>query len=177
MLFNCGEEHNENYRLSQALDNMRALQSIDPLDHPRGIHNVNQPHNEYIDAECVDFTSIQTGSPGTRRGLANALEHNRITTDWIQRCVRRQRRILVVNFDEARPEEDRGQAYAIYLPVGGRVSVDWPVGGTYEVAWWDPANGIDGRFQNQRVVKGGPLTLEAPNNSDWAVRIVRRSAE
>lgn len=35
LVFNCGEEHNENYRLSQALDFMRQLRKLDPYDHPR----------------------------------------------------------------------------------------------------------------------------------------------
>jgi hypothetical protein len=244
LLFNGGEEHNENYRLRQALDNMSHLQSIDAFNHPRGIHNVNQPNDEYIDADCVDFTSIQTGSPGTRKGLANALDHNRMTTNWIQRCADRRRRILVVNFDEARPEEDRrcwwsvylgggvweshvtqpydrplstweptwtqlggarafmeslpfwqmtshnelvsgdafclakpGQAYAVYLPVGGRIVLDLPAGGTYNVGWWNPDNGINGQFQDQRRVEAGPLTLAAPSDSDWAVRIIRHQVE
>ncbi len=243
LLFNCGEEHNENYRLSEALQHMRYLQSIDPFDHPRGIHNVNQPHDAYVDADCVDFTSIQTGSPGSRRGLENALEHNRITIDWIERCRQRGRRVLVVNFDEARPEEDRrcwwsvylgggvweshvtepydrppsawertwvelggartfmqslpfwkmephnelvtgkafclakpGRAYALYLPTGGAVSINLPAG-IYDVAWWNPANGVDGRFQNQRQVEGGTVTLSAPSDSDWAARIVRSNSE
>jgi hypothetical protein len=88
LLFNCAEEHNGNYQLSQALDFMRQLRQIDPYDHPRGIHNVNQPNNDYVDAEQVDVTSIQTGSPGSRTGLENALDHNRITIEWINRCIR-----------------------------------------------------------------------------------------
>ncbi len=118
LLFNCGEEHNENYRLSQALQFMRQLQQIDPYDHPRGIHNVNRPNNEYVDAQHIDFTSIQTGSPGSRTGLQNALEHNRITIDWINRCLARKRRVLVMNFDEARPEEDRRCWWSVYLGGG-----------------------------------------------------------
>jgi hypothetical protein len=243
LVFNCGEEHNENYRLSQALDFMRQLQRIDPYDHPRGIHNVNRPNDDYVDAEHVDFTSIQTGSPGSRTGLENALEHNRITIDWINRCLARRRRVLVVNFDEARPEEDRrcwwsvylgggvwethvrqpydrplsawepawtqlggargfmesvpfwemqphndlvkdgsafclakpGQAYALYLPTGGSVTVSLAPDVRYEVAWWNPANGKDGRFQDRETVAGGPQRLTAPSDGDWAVRIIRRA--
>jgi hypothetical protein len=118
LVFNCGEEHNENYSLLQALEFMRQLQQIDPYDHPRGIHNVNQPNDDYIDSEYVDFTSIQTGSPGSRTGLQNALEHNRIAIDWISRCLARKQRVLVVNFDEARPEEDRHSWWSVYLGGG-----------------------------------------------------------
>lgn len=77
LLFNFGEEHNENYRLSQALEFMRKLEQIDPYDHPRGIHNVNTPSDQYIDAPQVDFTSIQTGSVGVLSGFDKALEHHR----------------------------------------------------------------------------------------------------
>ncbi len=118
LLFNCGEEHNENYRLPQALEFMRRLQQIDPFDHPRGIHNVNRPNDDYVDAEHIAFTSIQTGSPGSRTGLENALEHNGMTVDWIARCLARKRRVLVVNFDEARPEEDRRCWWSVYLGGG-----------------------------------------------------------
>ena len=118
LIFNLGEEHNENYRLSQALEYMRQLAGIDPYDHPRGIHNVNRPNNEYVDAEQVDFTAIQTGSPGSRKGMERALEHNRMARDWIQRCVTRKRRVLVASFDEARPEEDRRGWWSVYLGGG-----------------------------------------------------------
>ena len=118
LVFNCGEESNENYRLSQSLLYMRQLQRIDPYGHPRGIHNVNRPNNEYVDAPYIDFTSIQTGSPGSRSGLEKALEHNRITIDWIKGCTDRKRRVLVVNFDEARPEEDRRCWWSVYTGGG-----------------------------------------------------------
>jgi hypothetical protein len=118
LTFNCGEEHNENYRLPEALALMRTLKKIDPYDHPRGIHNVNQPNNDYVEADEVDFTSIQTGSPGSRKGLDKALEHNTMAIDWIERCIARKKRVLVVNFDEARPEEDRRCWWSVYLAGG-----------------------------------------------------------
>jgi hypothetical protein len=239
LVFNCGEEHNENYRLSQALNFMRQLRELDPYDHPRGIHNVNWPNDTYVDAEELDFTSIQTGSPGSRTGLENALEHNRITIDWIDRCIQRNRRVLVVNFDEARPEEDRrcwwsvylgggvweshvlapydrpmsawepvwtqlggahafmkslpfwemephneliveghafclakpSECYGLYLPVGGSITVSLSPGVKYDVAWWNPNNGRDGRFQSKSNVPGGPRQFTAPGSGDWALRI------
>ncbi len=240
LLFNMGEEFNENYSLPQALHWMKQLKRIDPYDHPRGIHNVNQPNVEYIRADDIDFTSIQTGSPGRRQGLRKALEHNRIARDWMERCLAENRRLLVVNFDEARPEEDRrcwwsvyigggvwethvrepydrplsawepawtelggarafmqsipfwkmephneliaegqafclarpGQAYALYLPTGGSVTVNLKPNTRYRAAWWNPANGQDGNFQDQRFISGGAQRLTAPNNGDWALRIL-----
>lgn len=137
LLFNCGEENNENYPLAQGLRFMQQLEQIDPYDHPRGIHNVNEPNSDYIDAEHLDFTSIQTGSPGTRTGLENAVEHNEMTVDWIDQCLERKRRVLVVNFDEGRPEEDRRCWWSAYL--GGGV---WEahVGQPYDrsPATWEP---------------------------------------
>ncbi len=118
LLFNFGEEHNENYRLAEALDYMKLLDEIDPYDHPRGIHNVNRPTDEYIDAAHIHFTSIQTGSPGSRRGLDNALEHNLIAIEWLRRCESRSRRMLMLNFDEGRPEEHRAAWWAAYLAGG-----------------------------------------------------------
>ena len=244
LVFNFGEEHNENYRLSEALNYVRQLQEIDPYDHPRGIHNVNRPNDEYVDAKQVDFTSIQTGSPGSRKALKDALEHNRLAVDWIDHCVARRRRILVVNFDEARPEEDRRcwwsaylgggvweghvrqpydrplsawepvwtqlggarafmeslpfwemqprnelvedghafclakppEAYALYLPFGGSVSVNLAADVTCQAAWWNPSNGQAAGFQDQQTIQGGVQRLTAPGSGDWALRIVRKGA-
>ena len=241
LVFNCGEEYNENYRLSQALQFMQQLHQIDPYDHPRGIHNVNRPNNDYVDAEHIDLTSIQTGSPGSRTGLENALEHNRITIDWINRCLARRRRVLVVNFDEARPEEDRrcwwsvylgggvwethvrqpydrppsawepawtqlggarvfmeslpfwemqphnelvvdgrafclakpGHVYALYLPAGGSITMSLAANVGYDVAWWNPANGKDGSFEDKGQTTGGVQRFTAPGGGDWALRITR----
>ena len=118
LLFNFGEEHNENYKLAQALEFMRKLDQIDPYDHPRGIHNVNLPSDQYIDAPQVDFTSIQTGAHGTLSGFDKALAHHRTTLDWIERCRQRGRRTLVINFDEGRPEEDRRAWWSAYMAGG-----------------------------------------------------------
>jgi hypothetical protein len=237
LLFNFNEEHNENYRLPEALAHMKRLAQIDPYDHPRGIHNVNRPDDAYIDAPQIDFTSIQTQGGGDPAG-----KHNRLAIDWIRRCESRGKRVLMVNFDEGRPEEDRrgwwgaytgggvwevhvrppydrpmsawepawtqlggarafmeslpfwemrprndlvkdgravclakpGAAYALYLPAGGRVTVDLAPGVNYECAWWNPANGKDGRFQNRTTVRGGPQRITAPGRGDWAVRILRK---
>jgi len=241
LIFNLGEEHNENYRLTEALGWIERLAEVDPYDHPRGIHNVNRPTDQYVRAAQVDFTSIQTGSPGSRAGLDNALEHNRMTIDWISRCKSLGQRTLMVGFDEGRPEQHRAAwwaaylgggvweahvpkpydrpmsaweptwtelggarafmetlpfwemesrndlvksgkaiclakqrtAYALYLPIGGNVTIELTGQTTYEVAWWNPANGSDGRFQDRRVVKGGTVRLTAPGDGDWAVRILR----
>lgn len=247
LLFNFNEEHNENYELSEALDYMRLLRDIDPYDHPRGIHNVNRPSDAYVDCEAVDFTSIQTGAPGTRKGLKNALEHNQIAIDWIQRCRTRGRRILMIGFDEARPEEDRrcwwsvyigggvwethvrqpydrplsawepawtqlggarafmeslpfwemepandivksgkafclakgGEVYAVYLPEGGRITLDLPADREFLVEWWSPTQGRSGKFAHSSRISGGHSVLASPGDGDWAARVIvtrRRSA-
>lgn len=234
LLFNFNEEYNENYKLPQALAFMQVLKDLDPFHHPRGIHNVNAPTDDYVDASQVDFTSIQT--KGT-----NPLDHNRLTVDWIQRCQSRQQRVLMVGFDEGRPEEDRrawwsayfgggvweahvrppydrpmsawetvwtelggtrvfmeslpfwemqpanevvtsgqafclakaGEAYAFYLPEGGGITAELPEGNDFIAAWWSPANGKGGQFQNEWRLHGGRQTLIPPAPGDWAARIVR----
>ena len=131
LLFNFGEEHNEANTLSQALSWMQTLESIDPYDHPRGIHNVNTPNDAYVDAAQVDFTAIQTS-------FANALNHNQRTIDWINRCKTRNKRILMVNFDEPRPLLDRKGWWSAYM--GGGV---WEVHTSkpYDrpMSAWEPA--------------------------------------
>ena len=111
LLFNFNEEYNENYRLDAALAHMKHLRDNDPYRHPRGIHNVNSPTNEYIDAPQVDFTAIQTKG-------SDPLDHNRLAIQWIERCKARKQRILMVGFDEGRPEEDRRAWWAAYLGGG-----------------------------------------------------------
>ena len=242
LLLNCGEEYNENYRLSQALEFARDLQRIDPYDHPRGIHNVNRPNADYVNAPQIDFTSIQTGSPGSRSGLKHATEHNRIAIDWINLCQERGRRVLVANFDEGRPEGDRrawwsaylgggvweahvlpdydrpmsawqttwkelggsrafmetlpfwrmqsqndlviegqafclarqGEAYALYLPAGGRIHVKLKAGIDYDAVWWNPRNSLDGSFTAKSTCRGGIQPFEPPSGGDWALRITRK---
>lgn len=102
LLFNLGEEYNENYSLAEGMASARRFRQLDPFQHPLGIHNVNQPNDDYIDSPYLDFTSIQTGHPGRKEPLRFALEHNRIAVGWIERCRGRRRRVLVVNFDEGR---------------------------------------------------------------------------
>jgi hypothetical protein len=116
LVFNFGEESNENYKLPEALAFVQILKDVDPYNHPRGIHNVNRPDNAYVDAPQVDFTSIQTGSPGRRAGGGRA--HNQLVIDWIERCRQRQRRVLMVGVDEGRPEEDRTAWWSAYLGGG-----------------------------------------------------------
>jgi hypothetical protein len=116
LIFNFNEEYNENYKLPQALEYMQQLADLDPYDHPRGIHNVNTPTDAYIDAPQIDFTSIQTGSPGGRD--PGALSHNQRAVDWIEACRSRGRRVLMVGFDEGRPEEDRRAWWSAYLAGG-----------------------------------------------------------
>lgn len=116
LIFNFNEEYNENYKLRQALEYMQQLADLDPYDHPRGIHNVNTPSDEYIDASQIDLTSIQTGSPGGRD--PGALLHNQRAIDWIERCRSHGRRVLMVGFDEGRPEEDRRAWWSAYLGGG-----------------------------------------------------------
>ncbi|NCQ32557.1 MAG: hypothetical protein GW802_34985 [Armatimonadetes bacterium] len=38
----------------------------------------------------------------------------------------------------------------------------------HEVAWWNPANGIEGRFVRQTTTRGGTETLAAPGPGGWA---------
>ena len=118
VVFNLGEEHNENYPLAEGLELAKQFKGLDPFGHPLGIHNVNRPHNDYVDSPHLDFTAIQTGRPGRPSAVRFAVEHNRIANDWMQRCLARHRRVLVVNFDEGRPELDRRAWWSAYIGSG-----------------------------------------------------------
>ncbi|MHC4992217.1 MAG: DUF5060 domain-containing protein, partial [Planctomycetota bacterium] len=132
LLFNFMEEHNERYSLGTALDWMQVLADLDPYDHPRGIHNVNAPQNQYVDAAHIDFTAIQTQ-------FQNALSHNERTIDWINDCKARNKRVLMVNFDEPRPLMDRKGWWSAYIGGGvWEVHTDQPYDrpmSAWETSW------------------------------------------
>jgi hypothetical protein len=109
--FNFGEEHNENYSLEDAIRYMKLLGDIDPYDHPRAIHNVRVPTAEYIDSAELQLTSIQT-DPKSPAAL------NQLAVDWREACRKRNKRSLVVSFDEARPADDRKSWWSVYMGGG-----------------------------------------------------------
>lgn len=116
--FNMGEEHNENYRLHDGLELAKRFKELNPYSHPVGIHNINRANNDYVDSPHVDFTAIQTGQPGRTSAVKFAVEHNQIAVDWIKRCQDRNQRVLMVNFDEGRPELDRRAWWSAYIGGG-----------------------------------------------------------
>ncbi len=61
-----------------------------------------------------------------------------------------------------------GAAYGVYLPAGGAVALDAPEG-SYDVAWYDPRAG---RFLDEQSISGQKLALAAPDEQDWAVRVI-----
>jgi len=133
LLFNVGEEYNENYTLSQSLGFAQTIRNIDPFDHPIGIHNVNSPSAQYVDAPQIDFTAIQTNDAG------GGEKHNRIVTDWIALSKARNRRVISVGFDEPRPLMDRRGWWSAYIAGGvWEVHVDRPYDrpvSTWNIAW------------------------------------------
>ncbi len=118
LVFNLGEEHNENYRLREGLEMARRFKEIDPYNHALGIHNISRANDDYVDSPYLDMTAIQTGQPGRPSAVKFAIEHNQIAVDWIARCRKRGKRILVVNFDEGRPEHDRLAWWSAYIGGG-----------------------------------------------------------
>lgn len=242
LIFNFNEEFNENYKLAEALTFMSVLKDLDAYNHPRGIHNVNQPDNAYVDAPHMDFTSIQTGSPGVR--ATGGLEHNQLVIDWIRRCRERNQRVFMVGVDEGRPEEERqpwwsaylaggvweahltppydrpmsawetlwielggtrafmeslpfwemhpangivrsgkafclakpGAVYAFYLPEGGAMEIELPLG-SYHAVWWNPTNGKDGQFESETPLSGGRQKLTCPRPGDWALKVAVSSSK
>jgi CubicO group peptidase (beta-lactamase class C family) len=175
IVFNLGEEHNENYRLYESLTLARRFKALDPYPHPLGIHNVNRVNDDYVDSPDIDLTSIQTGQPGRSSTLKFALEHNQVAVDWIERCRSRGRRVLVANFDEGRPELDRRAWWSAYI--GGGVweahvpgPYDQPLS-AWETTWTElggartfmetlPFHAMQPR--NDLVVKGEAFCLAKP---------------
>ena len=236
LYFNLCEEHNESYTLGEALAFLDLLATLDPYDHPRAIHNVNVPRPEYLDAAPVQMSSIQT------RPLSPA-SLNRLAADWCSAPLARNRRPLVVNFDEARPADRReswwavylgggvwesllpvrgdysefgpqwrqlalarefmesipahlmfpanhlvvsgeafclarrGEAYALYLPSGGEVTLDLPPGNRYRLQWFDPRAVAGASWTELVEIDGGRQTISPPGPGDWAARLEKAGGE
>ena len=96
----------------------RRFKAINPYDHPLGIHNITREEDSYVDSPFLDLTAVQTGQPGRASAVKFAVEHNQIAVDWIARCRERGQRVLVVNFDEGRPELDRLAWWSAYIGGG-----------------------------------------------------------
>ncbi len=155
LLFNIGEEHNENYSLSEALNHAQDIKDLDPYDHPVGIHNINGVNDTYIDSSQVDFTAIQTKG-------SDPLTHNSITVNWINASKLRNKRVLMVGYDEPRPLMDRRGWWSTYLGGGvWEVHVDKPYDrpvSAWETAW----NEIGGA---RTFMESIPFWEMEPNNS------------
>ena len=173
---------------------MKQLLAVDPYRHPRGIHNVNSPTNEYVDAPQVDFTSIQTSGK-------DPLAHNKLANDWIARCKARKQRMLMIGFDEGRPEEDRRAWWAAYLgggvweahlrPPYDRPTATWDtlwtqLGGTRafmeSLPFWEmePSNSLvkagrafclakPGQAYALYLPEGGEVAIELPPGAEYDV--------
>ena len=70
-----------------------------------------------------------------------------------------------------------GHAYGVYLPEGGEITLLLEKDKQYAASWWNPDNGVNGRFQDERRTSGGPQRFVAPGANDWALRIVAMNAE
>jgi len=155
LIFNFCEEYNERYTLSEAISYMQQLKDIDPYDHPRGIHNVNDPSTTYVDSSVLDFTSIQTN-------YVNPLLHNQLAINWLQASNTRGKRILMIGFDEPRPELDRKGWWSGYMGGGvWEVHVDGPYDrpmSAWETAW----NEIGGA---RTFMESIPFWEMEPNNT------------
>jgi hypothetical protein len=76
----------------------------------RGIHNVNAPNNDYIDAPQIDFTAIQTGSPGTRTA---ALGLRRTEFNFAGTCLVTSRHPLTGKIEFCTSEPERSSEHPV----------------------------------------------------------------
>ena len=65
-----------------------------------------------------------------------------------------------------------GELYAIYLPKGGKVTVQLPAGGQFRARWFDPSSGDWIPIDSPAT---GPswTSPEAPGRNDWALQLSR----
>jgi hypothetical protein len=111
IIWNLGEEFNENYSFEEAVKFLKMLRDLDPYDHPVTVHNVNDPKRarEMVEAG-FDLTSIQTSEQPPSA-------HNSLALSW-WRNSESAGKPLVVSFDEGRPATDRRNVWAVYMGGG-----------------------------------------------------------
>jgi hypothetical protein len=75
---------------------------------------------------------------------------------------------------EALALADPGRTYLVYLPNGGRVTLDLrAAGGSFAARWLDPRSGV---HSEPRSVPGGGLRLlESPDAADWVLTLTAAS--
>lgn len=112
VIFNLGEEWNENYSLRQGIRFAKLFRHLDPYGHPLGLHNVNTPRPYYVGASVLGLASIQTDDQH------DAAYHNDLAQRWIRAARRMRTRPLMVGFDEPRPVMDRRGWWGGYLGGG-----------------------------------------------------------
>jgi hypothetical protein len=108
LLFDLGEEYVQKVDLEAALEHLDLLRSLDPYDHPRGIHDVNLPEPRHLSAEAVDFASIQTY-------FDDAALHHDLALEWLRAARLFGTRLPMIGFHEPRPERDRRGWWSAFL--------------------------------------------------------------
>jgi hypothetical protein len=108
LLLNLGEEYGGKVDLEAALGHLELLRSLDPYDHPRGIHDVNLPEPRYLSADAVDFASIQTHFDDARL-------HHGLALEWLRAARLFGTRLPMIGFHEPRPLRDRRGWWSAFL--------------------------------------------------------------
>lgn len=161
LLFNYAEEYNERHTLAEALADMQLLKDIDPYDHPRGIHNLNDPNNDYIDAEQIDLISIQSENDEP------PAEHNQRSLNWINLAINRNQRVPMVGFDEARPSQDRKSWWSVYMGGGVWESIWGKAHWTSEEELWTELGGARTFMESLPFWEMAPMIV--PSGSAFAL--------
>ncbi len=66
-----------------------------------------------------------------------------------------------------------GDAFLVYFPVGGSVSLNLPEELDYRDSWFDPRTGRMERVS--QIVEGKKTRFEAPDKEDWVLILQKRS--
>lgn len=157
LLFNYAEEYNERHTLAEGLADMQLLKEIDPYNHPRGIHNINEPNNEYIDAEQIDLLSIQTEKD------ESPPEHNQRSVNWINLAINRNQRVPMVGFDEGRPALDRKSWWSVYMGGGVWESIWGKAHWTSEEQLWTELGGARTFMESLPFWEMTPMSVPSGN--------------
>ncbi len=147
LVWNIGEEANENYWDSEQIRLAQLIGEIDPYDHPITVHR--KPPWPFFGEAAFDLTSIQPGDGSSDFTRAELADYNRIVQEHRARSIEAGHPIPVMIDETPRVRRVNEQ-----MQLKMRAQVLYPIylgGGNYEMHFHDAYSSRD---------DGGSVTIE-----------------
>lgn len=161
LIWNIGEEANENYWDSEQIGLAELIRRLDPYDHPVTVHR--KPRWPFLGEMAFDLTSIQPGDGAGEFTSVNQIDLNRIVLDHVEGGVEGGRPVPVMIDETARVRRVNEDTRFIM-----RSQILYPIylaGGNYEMHYHDAYG------------QGGTLTIEQMGPMLQEMQYARRFLE